>query len=242
MGVRCGRCTRPILAGDAFQCTNCSMCYHGSCWISTPSCTCGSESSRVVHVSPNGRIASHQVVRKQPVAVNPIQSTVSRSMVISDENPQELECSNCLLPVDTLNKPCPFCGHSHISQNQIIIRNTIHYDDAPWGLKALSAINRAAGVVSWFMAGIIPFVAGGTIESVVISGLLAAYGYLNWRVGTDLLKKKQWAKNLLTAFAIISLFTLSPGALWGILQLSWLHSDKAKDYFENRPQLPEKTD
>jgi len=115
------------------------------------------------------------------------------------------------------------------------------YDDAPWGLKALSAINRAAGVVCWFMAVAIPFVAAGAIEAIVISGLLAAYGYLNWRVGTDLLKKKKWAKNLLTAFAIVNLLTFSPGSLWGILQLSWLHSDKAKDYFQKNPQLPEKT-
>jgi len=171
-------------------------------------------------------------------------TAVQRSTVAGVHN-QELECAHCLLPVDTLDQPCPFCGHMPTGRNQLIIRNEIvSYDDAPWGLRAISAINQASAVISWFIAGclLVPFIAQAEVGALIMAATFATSGYLNWRLGTDLLKKKSWVRTVQTIFAVFSLFGFPFFTLWGALTLWGLHSGKAEDYFESKPMLPEKTD
>jgi hypothetical protein len=173
------------------------------------------------------------------------QSTGLQRSTRPSDSDQELECAHCLLPVDTLDQPCPFCGHNPIGRNQLVIRNEIvNYDDAPWGLRAISAINQASAVMSWFIAGclLIPFLAGGEVGALVMAATFATSGYLNWRLGTDLLKKKHWARTVQTIFAVFALFGFPLFTFWGALTLWGLHSGKAEDYFQSPPLLPEKTD
>jgi hypothetical protein len=170
--------------------------------------------------------------------------TIQQVNVHNDPN-IELECSHCLLPVDTLDKPCPFCGHQPSGRDYLIPSNDfLTYEDAPWGIRAIAAINQASAVFSWFVAGclLIPFLAYGEIGALVMATVGATTGYLNWRLGIDLLKKQKWARTLQTIFAVFSLFVFPLGTLWGALALWGLHSSKAEEYFENKTLLPEKTD
>jgi len=262
--IRCGRCGRPILAGDAYQCTSCNTCHHGSCWISTPSCTCGCASNNVVHISSNGEIKqSGGGSRQVPGRQSPNQQSVDNNGVLRiDDSPDpvarhlqrqaalqksstmgsqdvELECSHCLLPVDTLSKPCPFCGHMPSGKSLIIRDNQMAtYDNAPWGIRAISAINQASGVMSWFITGgtLVSFLAYGDPGALFASIFFGLSGYFNWRLGADLLKKKKWARTVLTIFATISLFGFPLFTLWGAMVLWGLHSSKAEEYFEE-PRL-----
>ena len=108
----------------------------------------------------------------------------------------------------------------------------------------MSAINQAFAVLLWFMAMgmLIPFIEGGAVGGLIASAMATGFGYFNWRLGTDLLKKRNWARNLQTVFGVISLFGFPFGTFTGALTLWALHSESAEEYFKSKPLLPEKTD
>lgn len=250
---RCGRCRRPIIGGDAYQCGACAQLYHASCWISHGRCAdegCGSTTGRVVHVGPGGMIEvmAAPPPRRTPASPPPRANQGARRPSQGPLGPGptggadvELECPHCMLPVDSLDAPCPFCGRMPRSgRDVLVVDDEPRSDAAPWGVQTISVLNRVFAVFSWVMATamLIPVVFEGELGLLITSAMLGSWGYLQWRMGGDLLKRKSWARTTQTVLSVLSLFGFPFGTVVGGLYLWGLHSSKAEDFFDNRPALP----
>ena len=112
----------------------------------------------------------------------------------------------------------------------------------PWGVQTISVLNKILGVISLMIAGfsLIPLFAEAELAFLFFTMFFGSWGYLSWRLGTDLPKRKNWARTTQTVLSVLALFgfpigtVVAPFVLWG------LHSDQADRFFDERPLLPEK--
>jgi len=250
----CGHCQRPILGGDAYQCASCNTLYHAACWAENKRCDRdGSTSSRVVHVGRGGRL--EEVTPTAPPtrpphtsrtpSQGPSRATPSRPsrteldpMASAD---LELECPHCMLPIDSLEAPCPFCGRMPgYGKNVLVIDgNDVPATEAPWGIQTIALLDRLLGLFGFIsaIACLIPLVAEGELAYMIMSACFTSFGYLFWRLGGGLLKRKSWARTTQTVTASLFLFGIPIGTLIGALSLWGLHSEKADKFYTKSQNL-----
>ena len=158
----------------------------------------------------------------------------------------ELECPHCMLPVDSLDEPCPFCGRvPRFGGKDVLVIDDGPTSPAPWGVQTVAVIDRVFAIFVWLwsLVFLIPFVSTADPTFLMISAIGASIGSLAWKVGGGLQKAKNWARTTQNVLAALLLFWLpfSPAiSLVGFLSLWGTNTEAANNYFANRPQLPER--
>ena len=154
----------------------------------------------------------------------------------------ELECPHCMLPIDSLDEPCPFCNKMPRFGKEVLVVDDDYRSRVPFGIRTISLFDKLLGVMYLLMASIflIPLFAEAEIGFLIASMFMGSWGYLHWRLGTDLLERKHWARTTQTVLSVLSLFGVPFGTVMGTLYLWGLHSERADDYFDEKPLLPEK--
>lgn len=147
-----------------------------------------------------------------------------------------------MLPIDSLDAPCPFCGRMPRFGKDVVVIDQESSAATPWGLQTIAMLDRFFGVGAMIIAAacLIPLFAEAELGYLFASMFWGGWGYLHWRMGGDLIKKKYWARTTQTVLSVLSLFGFPFFTVVGSLYLWGLHSEKADRYFEERPLLPEK--